>query len=93
MIPKPVTSIKVLSDNKWVDLNHKFTFKVFDSNNKKLQEQAKLFVNNSEIERNKFQPNTYGAFGVVAKFQRILQANLLPLNLNNMLQILPKSFN
>jgi hypothetical protein len=65
--PKPVTSIKVLSDNSWVDLNHKFTFQVLDSNDEEVTGEAKLFVNNNEIESNTFQPKTYGSFTVVAK--------------------------
>lgn len=77
VLPKPVTSIKVVSNNKWVDLNHEFTFNVFDSNNIDVTNQAKIFVDNSEIEGNTFQPNTYGAYGIIAKFENFTSDAIL----------------
>lgn len=67
--PKPVTFITVKSDNDWVDLNHKFTFQVLDSNEEIITDQAKIFVNDTEIEGYNFQPNTYGTYNVVAKYE------------------------
>jgi len=69
VLPKPISSIKVVSDNNWVDLNHKFTFKVLDSNDEEITGQSKIFINNTEIEGNKFQPNSYGSYNITAKFE------------------------
>jgi thiol-disulfide isomerase/thioredoxin len=77
VLPKTVTSIKVMSDNNWVDLNHEFTFKVFDSNNDEITAQATIFVDNSEIEGNKFQPSIYGTYGVIAKFQDFTSESII----------------
>ena len=69
VVSKPVISITVSSDNNWVDLNHKFTFQVLDSNEDDVTQQAKLFVNNTEIEDSNFQPNTYGSYNIIAKYE------------------------
>lgn len=74
--PKPVTFITVKSDNNWVDLNHKFKFQVLDSNEEDVTGQAKLFINNTEIEGSNFQPNSYGTYTLVAKYEDFTSESL-----------------
>jgi hypothetical protein len=66
--PKPITSIKVSSDNLWVNLDNEFTFKVEDSNAFDVTQDATLFVNTFEIEGNTFSPNSYGTYNIHATY-------------------------